>query len=179
VTTYRESYEGETIERAAETLLQDNIGDALDAVEARWVSIDALTLAEPANWGRGYRAFMLELPSTYYPYVLTIVERFEPEGQAGRRSAQNAAYQLVYTAWVVADTEADVVDIAHRYGEAIVDVLQDSPEIAGRMQRNQKPAVRIYADNVVHLKAGVSGDAQSTDDVDYLRMVEITQFLED
>lgn len=177
--SYRDGYEGEIVERAAQTLLQDNIGDALDVVEARWVDTDAMTLAEPANWGRGYRAFMLELPSTYYPYVLTIVERWDPEGQEGRLAAQNAAYQLVYTAWVVADTEADAVDLAHRYGEAIVDVLQDSPEIGGRQQRNQKPALRIYADNVVHLKDGVSGDAQDADDIDYLRMVEITQYLED
>jgi len=177
--SYRESYEGETIERAAQTLLQDNLGDALDDVEARWVDIDVMTLPEPVNWGRGYRTFMLELASTYYPYVLTIVERFEPQGQEGRRTAQNAAYQLIYTAWVVADTEADVVDLAHRYGEAIVDVLQANPEIAGRQQRNQKPAVRIYTDNVVHLKNGVSGDSQDSADTDYLRMVEITQYLED
>jgi len=177
--SYRDGYEGETVERAAETLLQDNLGDALDTVEVRWEEIDALTLPEPENWSRGYRAFMLELPSAYYPYILTIVERMDPQGQAGRLAAQNATYQLIYTAWVVADTEDEVVDLCHRYGEAIVDVLQANPEIAGRQQRDQKPAVRIFSENVVHLNDGVSGDQQNEDDVDYLRMIQITQYLED
>jgi len=176
---YREGYEGETIERAALTLLQGSIGAALDAVEVRWTEDNALTLPEPVNWSRGYRLWMLERPSTWYPYLLVSVTEFQPQGGELRRTAQLAGYSLSINAFVVADTEDEVVTLAHRYAEALVDILQANPEISGRQQLNQKPAVRILADNAVHLVAGVSGDVEDSADVDYMRMVEIEQVLVD
>lgn len=179
MTVYGEGYEGETIERAVLTLLQANIGSALDAVEARWTGDNALTLPEPVNWSRGYRLWMLERPSTWYPYVLVSVTEWTPRGQEARWSGQNAGYSLYINAFVVADSEDNVVALAHRYAEAIVDILQDDPEVAGRQQLNQKPSVRILADNAVHLTAGASGDLGDSDDVDYIRMIEIEQVLVD
>lgn len=173
------AYHGETLERALETLLQTNIAAALNTVEARWSAIDPVTLPDPANWSRGYRMFMLDLVSTFYPYVLTMITDRMPEvGQAGRLKMQDVIYKATISAFVVANTEDDVSAIAHRYLEAIIDILQASLVIGGFKQRHYEPVTRIVADNVVHLRAGDSGDPENAADVDYMRLVEVDIELE-
>ena len=167
-------YLAEYLERDLETLLQNNLSTALDTVEAEWAGTDPVTLTDPANWDRGYRAWMLDLPSTSYPYILTIIVQRTPDpSHAGRLKQQAVEYAGTISAFIVADTEAEAVKFAHRYAQAICSVLQSQLVIQGCKQRDWKPAVSILSDNSVHLKAGASGDTYTTDDVDNMRLVEV------
>lgn len=165
-------YKAEYLERAVEALLVAGIGDALDVVEAEWAATDAVTLPEPVNWDRGYRTWMLDLPSTSYPYILTIFVNRTPGKIAGLKM-QDAEYAGAISIFVVADTEAEVAKIAHRYAQAMISILQSNQVVEGCRQRDWKPEVTILADNATHQKAGVSGDMYNAGDVDYIRLVEI------
>ena len=167
-------YLAEYLERDIEALLVAGISAALDAVEAEWAATDAVTLPEPVNWDRGYRTWMLDLPSTSYPYVLTLfVQRTPNAGQAGRLKLQDVEYSGQISTFVVADTEAECSKIAHRYAQAIISILQANLVVRGCKQRDWKPAVSILADSTTHQKAGTSGDIYNPEDVDYIRLVEI------
>jgi hypothetical protein len=136
---------------------------------------ESATLPSPANWARGYRVGMLNLPSTDHPYILTIVVGEEPLGsQAGRVGIGDPVYEGTVSVFVVADTEAEVVLIAHRYAKAIVGILRANRSVAGFKLRHEIPPVNIVADNERHLKAGVYGDSYDADDVDYIRLAEIS-----
>jgi hypothetical protein len=172
-------YEGELIERGVETLLQGGMESALAAVEARWSTAGyPLSIPRPANWCRGYRADMLERPSTDYPFVVTIVSERNPEsGQAGRWGPEDVTHSLLIGVFVVAESEDLATSIAHRYAEAVVDILQGQRSIEGYEQRHREPAVSLLADNEKHLTAGGYGDSYDTADTDYIRYVEISQGL--
>lgn len=171
------SYQGETAERALQALLQTYLPAALDAVEARWAGITPIALPEPANWTRGYRMWMLNLPGTDYPYITTIVAQANPREQPGRLEATDESYDFLIAAFIVADAEDEAVDVAHRYAEAIVDVLESHRVIGAEPNRfrlsTDKPQVRIIADNQTHKKAGKVGDSYKAADVDYLRLAEV------
>lgn len=166
-------YLAEWLERDVETLIQNGIGAALDLVEAEWTATDTQALPEPANWDRGYRSWMLDLPSTSYPYVLTMF----PNRNAGKIEGlklQQATYQGTISIFVVGNTEAIADKIAKRYAQAVISVLQSQMVVRGCELRDWKPGVQILADSSVHLRAGSSGDTYDADDVDYMRLVDIT-----
>jgi hypothetical protein len=180
------SYEGETVERAIDKLIQHNIDAALSAVEARWTDDDALPIARPRSYSRGYRAFMADLPSSSMPYVVTIVSQAQPQGGSGRLDAQDVLYPFSINAWCVGADEDAAVTVAHRYAEAVVDILEanrvifaDPSRGAGYRQTTDVPQVEIYADNEAHLVDGYKGDIQNSDDVDYLRLVVVSGMVRD
>lgn len=173
------SYEGETAERAIDTLIQTEIDDALTAVEARWTGDDALTVTRPQKYSRGYRAFMVDLPSSSMPYVITIVSQAQPQGGAGRLDAQDVHYPFSINVFCVGADEDEAVTVAHRYAEALCDILRANRVISGYRQTTDRPAVEIYSDNEQHLIEGYKGDAQNTDDVDYLRLVVVSGMVKD
>jgi hypothetical protein len=173
------SYEGETVERAIDDLIQAEIDDALTTVEARWTGDDALTITRPQMYSRGYRAFMAEMPSSSMPYVVTIVSQAQPQGGAGRFDVQDVHYPFSINVFCVGSTEAIAVDTAHRYAEAIVDILEANRVISGYRQTTDIPSVEIFADNEVHLVDGYKGDIQNSDDVDYLRLVVVSGTVRD
>lgn len=169
------SYRSEDLERGIETLLQANIAAALVTVAARWVAIDAVTLPEPANWTRGYKSWILDLASTAFPYVVIMVPRRQPQAsQAGRLGMQDVVVQVVISTFVVADDENDANAIAHRYIEAMVNILQTDQIVAGHKLSGHEQETRIVADSTQHLKAGSSGDYETATDVDYMRLCEVT-----
>lgn len=172
-------YAGEKVERALEALLQANLATALDTVETRWTGDTAQSLPDVVNWTRGYRAWVLELPSTYYPYVVTILMLQDPEDAERRRpGGQYRRYQASVVVFLVADTEAEVITLAHRYAEAIQDVLESQRYLEGYGRVNYVPRIFIPEGNAMHLRAGVSGDAQDPDDVDFIRALELTTYYE-
>ena len=174
------AYRGEDLERGIDTLLQANMAAALNTVEARWAATAPLTLPDVVNWSRGFRPEMFELPSTSYPYVVTIaIERLPDAGQAGRSGLQNVRYTSRISVFVVADTEDEVITIAHRYAEAIVDILQANQTVGGCSQVNHEPQVDIWPDLEVRLKEGNKGDMYDSDDVDFLRLTLVTVLWED
>ncbi|RKY13855.1 MAG: hypothetical protein DRP52_01645 [Planctomycetota bacterium] len=171
------TWKGEYLERGIETVLQSGIGAALDAVEVIWAAAgDPVTLPEPVNWSRGYRVDMVELPSTYYPFVLVMVLERQAEGsQSGRVARQNVTYEATISLFLVDDSEIVVNSIAHRYAEAVINVLQLPANRTVERLRvgNSEPDVTIMPLNAQHLKAGTSGDQEDPDDVDYMRLVDI------
>lgn len=173
------SYEGETAERAIDTLIQTEIDDALTAVEARWTGDDALTITRPVTYSRGYRTFMADMPSSSMPYVITIVSQQQPQGGSGRLDVQDVHYPFSINVWCVGADEDTAVTVAHRYAEAIASILEDNRVISGYRQTMDKPQVEIYADNEQHLVEGYKGDIQNTDDVDYLRLVVVSGTVKD
>jgi len=166
-------YLAEWLERGVEALIQSGISAALDAVQAEWAGTDALTLPEPANYDRGYRAFMLDLASTEYPYVLTMFPNRNPGKTEGLKT-QQSTYQGTVSIFVVGSTEAIADKIAKRYAQAVISVLQGTTVVQGCELSDWKPAVQILADSAVHLIAGNSGDTYKAEDVDYMRLVDIT-----
>ena len=180
------SYEGETVERALEALVQGGIDGELAAVEGRWTGDDALSIVRPRSYSRGYRAFMAELPSSQMPYIVTIVSQALPQGGSGRLDTQDVHYPFTINVWCVGADEDTAVTVAHRYAEAIVDLLEahrvvfaDPPQGTGYRQTTDVPQVRIYADNEVHLVEGYKGDVHKSDDVDYLRLVVVSGTVRD
>jgi hypothetical protein len=165
-------YRSEDLERGVDALLQANLSAALDTAQSRWASIDAETLPDPVSYVRGYRTLMLELPSTAFPIVLTWAHARAPFGPV-QTGLQQVEPQITIEAVVVADTEAALNRIAHRYLEAIVAVLQTSRSIAGYTQVNREPATNM-TQNIEHLKHAVSGDVYKATDLEYMRVVTVT-----
>ncbi len=173
------SYEGETVERAIESLIQNNIDAALTTVEARWTGDDALSITRPQKYSRGYRAFMADLPSSSMPYVVTILSQAQPQGGSGRLDVQDVHYPFSINVWCVGSPEDEAVTVAHRYAEALCDILEANRVISGYRQTTDMASVEIYADNEVHLVEGYKGDFQNVDHVDYLRLVVVSGTVKD
>jgi len=173
------SYDGETAERAIQSLIESSIDAALTVVEARWAGSKALSITRPVTYSRGYRTFMVDLPSSSMPYVVTIVAQAQPQGGAGRLDAQDVHYPFSVNVWCVGGTEDEAVTVAHRYAEALCDILGANRVISGYRQATDKPQVEIYSDNEQHLIEGYKGDAQNSDDVDFLRLVVVSGAVKD
>lgn len=167
------SYRSEDLERGIETLLQANISSALTMVAARWAAIDPVTLPEPAGWSRGYRSWILDLPSTSFPYFVIMVGRRAPNASRAGQKIQEIGVSVDLVIFVVANDEGDANTIAHRYIEAVIDIVQANQVVAGHKLRNFEPETNIVPDNTEHLKAGTSGDFETAADVDYMRLCEI------
>jgi hypothetical protein len=86
---------------------------------------------------------------------------------------QDVRAQVSIQAWVVGHTEAIVNAVAHRYTEAIIDILQEQKVISTWSQANFEPQAD-QTQSILHLRAGTSGDYETAGDIDYLRMVEVS-----
>jgi len=173
------TYDGEELERALVSLFEDGLGAALETVAARKSEDTGIELTEPVYYWRGYRGWMLDLPSTSFPILLGMALQREPtDGRFDQGGMQEVAWAAMITIFVIGSTEQEAVTKAHRYAEAICEVLYDNPEIYGYSRVDYEPAVRILADNEKHMTAGTTGSQLSDDDYDYVRMVEVTQTLE-
>jgi hypothetical protein len=172
------AYDSERILKAVKALLQTNLPDELDAVEALWQATDPVTLPEPVTWFEGHKPTVLELPSTSFPFVAVLVpNRTSEEGQAGRWGYEEVLHEAAIHYFVVAATEEIVGKIAHRYAEAIVRVLQAQKVIAQYGQRHYEPAVSLSVASR-HTIGGTTGDAFDESEVDYIRMGEVATTLE-
>jgi hypothetical protein len=166
------AYRNEDLERAVDERLQATLPDALNSVEARWAATDDQSLTDPVAYYRGYRTLLLDTPSSAFPMVITWAHQRTPQGGVKTRM-QEVRAQVSIQAWVAGTTEAIVNSVAHRYTEAIVDVLQAQKVIGGYSQLHFEPATD-QTQSIVHLRAGTSGDYDAANDIDYLRMVEVT-----
>lgn len=86
---------------------------------------------------------------------------------------QDVRAQVSIQAWIVGHTEAIVNAVAHRYAEAIIDILQEQKVVGTWTQLNFEPEVE-QTQSIIHLRAGTSGDYENANDIDYLRMVEVS-----
>jgi len=162
-------YEGEKLERGIETVLQNNIAAALVAVAARWEDIADVTLPSVASWTCGYRSWILDLASSNFPYIVTIVNGQNPVGRV-EFGAQDVIAQSSISIFITAATEANANTIIHRYIEAVIDILQANQVIEGHKLRHYEPKRRIIADSTKHLVNAPKGDYEKASDVDYMRL---------
>lgn len=167
------AYENEAVMRAIQTLLEDELTDALDVVEASWQAVDPVALPDPVAYHPGYKLTILELPSTSFPFVSILAPNRSPfESQAGRLGQEDVRIEAALHVFVIADDEATVTKLAHRYAEALVNVFQANQVIAAHAQRHWEPAVRVGVTER-HAKGGTSGDLFDPESTDFIRIVEI------
>jgi len=166
------SVENETLARAIKTLLDDELPAALDAVEAEWAAIQAITLSNPVTTFIGHKPTILDEPSTSFPFVAVIVPNREPL-EGGEWGFQDVAYDVLIDYFVIAADESIVNLAALRYAQALVSMLQTHSIISGYAQRNYEPPLTL-SEASRHLKGGTVGDAFDTSDVDYVQMGRIT-----
>jgi len=169
-------YRNEDLERAIDARLQGAMAAALLAVVARWAEIDDVALTEPVSWYRGYRSLLLETPSSSFPIVWTWAHQRAPVGGVKSRM-QGVRAEVAIQVWLAEDTEAIANTVGHRYTEAIIDILQAQKVIGGWSQVNFEPAAE-QTQSIVHLRAGSTGDYENANDIDYIRMVEVTVIFE-
>lgn len=173
------AYNAERIVDTYTTFLQENLADALDAVEVLWAD-DPVTLADPVTWYKGYNPVLLEMPSTSFPFVGLLAGERRPE--RGENEVASWGYQeqevtLFIDYFVVGDSHADVNRMAYRYAEAICNVLQSEKSPGGYPQWNFEPLVSLY-EAIKHRKI-VQATRLKADDWDYLRGGRIATIIED
>jgi len=167
------AYENEAVMRAIQALLEDELEAALDAVEAAWQATDPLALPDPVAYHLGYKLTILELPSTSFPFIAIMApNRFPFEDQAGRLGQEDVTVEAALHVFVIADDEATVTKLAHRYAKALVNIFQDNQVISGHEQRHWEPSVRVGVTER-HAKGGTSGDLFDPADTDFIRIVEV------
>ena len=150
------AYRNEDLERAIDTRLQAALSAALDVVEARWSAVEAQALTDPVAYYRGFRTLLLDTPSSSFPIVITWAHQRTPQGGVKSRM-QDVRAQVSIQAWIVGHTEAIVNAVAHRYAEAIIDILQEQKVVGTWTQLNFEPEVE-QTQSIIHLRAGTSGD---------------------
>jgi len=172
------AYDAERILRAIQTLLQDELAGALDAVEALWMGIEPIALADPTAIDLGYKPVILELPSSSYPIISIFgMERSPETAQAGQWKTVELRYS-VRLEYVVAGGDAATASLAsHRYAEAIVSVLQSQRDFEGYSQMFWEPTVRL-TEVGRHPVNGMTGDMFDDAEVDYIRLGAIDLVLE-
>jgi len=168
------AYENELIMKAIANLIDTELVDALDDVESYWQDRDdSLALPGPINVHEGYKQTVLEMPSTDFPFISVLVPNRDPvRGEASRWGQEDVVVTAGLHIFVIADDETIVSKLAHRYAQALVNVFQTHPEIAGHSQRHYEPSVHVGVTER-HAKSGVEGDLFDPDKTDFIRIVEI------
>lgn len=151
--------------------LEDELGAALDTVEAAWAASDPVTLPEPETWFCGHKPTVLEMESAEFPFVAVVVAETAPDERPSRWGYQDERIVVYVDYFVVADDEATVNKRAHRYAEAIRAVLQEQRAIEGYQQQDWRPRVRL-SEASRHAKT-VEADMFDDGDVDFVQMGRI------
>lgn len=158
-------------ERAAKALLewlQDDLADALDAVEGLWPS-DLVTLPNPETWHQGYTLTVVELPSTSFPFLAVMVMERRPDRASSQAEwgFQERIVLLRVEYYVVASDEGVVSKICNRYAEAIIRLLQTHRVIEGFQQQDYEPEVHLT--NVIRHPKAMEADLHDAADEDFIR----------
>jgi hypothetical protein len=155
------AYDAERTGTALKTQLEAELGDALDAVELSWAS-DPVTLTDPETWFFGHKPTVLEMESAEFPFVAVVVADRAPQERPLRWGYQERVVTAYVDYFVVAEDEATVNKRAHRYAEAICQVLQEERIVNGYAQQDYEPAVRLSEAS----RHGKETDADFFDDAD-------------
>jgi hypothetical protein len=141
------AYDNELVLKAVKTYLAAGIGDALDDVEADWVTAgDPVALPDPVTYFEGYKPTFLEMESAEYPLVAIMADERRPESGGSQKAEWGYQEQVISCTVnfvVVADDEETVNKIAHRYAQALVDLMQAQRGFEGYTQVDYEPAVTL------------------------------------
>jgi hypothetical protein len=171
------SYDAERVGAALKTRLEDELPDALDAVEALWADSDPVTLPDPVTWFEGHKPTVLEMESSEFPFVAVIAAEATPQERPSRWGYQEEMLMGFVDYFVVAADEATVNKITHRYAEAILSVLQEERFIyEGYGQQDYRPRVRL-SEASRHAKTA-NADMFKDADVDFIQMGRVEVVLE-
>jgi len=164
-------FDNEHIAKAVETLLEAELGDALDTVETEWAS-DPVTLPEPETWFYGHKPTVLELESADFPFLAVI-----PTARRPLRSHYTWGFQdqnpVVYVDWfVVATGETTVDKLCSRYAQAVLAVVQSQRAYYGYDLVDYEPQIDL-SEASRHPK---TADSDMFDDaqVDFIKMGRMT-----
>lgn len=169
------AYDAEATGNALQTLLEAELGAALDAVEASWAS-DPVTLPDPETWFFGHKPTVLEMESSEFPFVAVLVADRAPQERPMRWGYQESVITAYVDYFVVADDEATVNKRTHRYAQAICQVLQAERIINGYAQQDYEPEVRLS-------EASRHGKEKEADffkdaEIDFIQAGRVTVLLE-
>jgi hypothetical protein len=138
-------YDAELVAQGLQTLLEAEMEDALDTVEAAWVTNgDAVTLPDVVMWHFGHKPTVLEMGSDAFPFVSTIPAGANPDtAKRAEWGFQEETFQVMIDYFVVGTTEEICTKVCNRYAQAIRAILQTQRNIEGYQQVNWKPQVAI------------------------------------
>jgi hypothetical protein len=172
------AYDNERIARALLAHLQANLGGTLDAVEALWLTTDALTLPDPVTWFMGYKPTLLELPVTAFPFVATLAPEREPVSLVKPTwGYQSQSVRTFVDFCVSAYDEATANKMGWRYSEAIIAALKLSSAFVGYRQVSYEPQARMIS-FTRHMVAPDNADAFNAEDVYYTYVGSVSVELE-
>jgi hypothetical protein len=141
------AYDNELVLKAVETYIEAGIEDALADVEAGWVTAgDPVSLPVPVTYFEGYKPTFLEMESAEFPLLAVLALERRPESGGAQKAQwgfQEQVISCVVNFVVVADDEEAVNKIAHRYAQAVVDLMQAQKVFAGYGQVDYEPAVTL------------------------------------
>jgi hypothetical protein len=138
-----ETFDNERVARALLTVLESELPDALDAVEALWVTEGVpVTLPDPVEYAFGHMPTVLERASSELPVVAVISANREPRDGAAW-GYQDEGITLYVDFFIVGSDETTCNAIANRYAQALVTVLQDNRVVEGYKQADWKPAINL------------------------------------
>lgn len=164
-------FDVEHVAKAVLTLLQGELGAALDAVETEWTA-DPLTLAEPVTWHYGHKPTVVEMESTGFPFVAVIPMGRKPVRRAYAWGFQDQSMTIYVDWFIVATTETAADKMCSRYGQALLAVLQSQRALYGYDQVDFEPQVDLSeaSRHPQTIDADMFDDAQ----VDFIKMGRIT-----
>jgi len=137
-------YDAELVAQGIKTLLEVEMEDALDAVEAVWVTNgDAVTLPDVVTWHFGFKPTVLEMDSDAFPFVSVFDTGANPTEKRADWGFQEEQFPVMIDYFVVGTTEENCAKVCSRYAQAIRAILQAERVIEGYHQVNWKPQVAI------------------------------------
>ncbi len=129
----------ETIAKAVQKLLSDNMVAALTTVATRWPA-DPVTLGSVQHWLFGHHPTVLEHPKADFPIVAVMAVDSTRESSPDQWGLPEYLYEVDVDVFVAEDTEEKTAKKLLRYCEAIIDILEAHQEIGtGILQRDYLP----------------------------------------
>ena len=160
------AFDGERIIRDLKTLAEADLATQLDAVEALWADVEAITLPDPETYYIGHNPTVLELASSAFPWIAFMFAARDPEGQA-EWGYQDQRNRIIIDFFVVADDQATCNLIALRYAEALVALLQSQATAGDYKQVDHEP--RVNLSQASRHKKTATADLFTEADVDFIQ----------
>jgi hypothetical protein len=171
------AYDSEHVQVELLARFRADLPAALQVVEAEWAGSDPVALPEPVTFFSGYKPTVLELDADAFPFVAVIVPLRDPQAEPSRWGYQELALTAYVDLFVVAEDEAAVNKVMHRYVQAAVAVLQAERTVYGYQQADHEPAVEIR-DCIRIAREADNADLFDPEDVYFVQFARITVLLE-
>jgi len=161
------AFENEKLARGIRTVLQANLADYLDTVEAEWASIEAITLPDPVSWMVVASSVILELYGDDFPIVVIMAPNRTP-------ADQEQIANIFVDFFVFSDDSIDTVGwMAYRYADALCRVVDAKAQTVEGWQISDQP-IGVDMSEVIRHPTTMHADMQDSDDYGYLMGARLT-----